>query len=222
QLAERVRDDVGIGAHVGGKGQDRITGALTDAADAGCGIPVEDGPILGKGQDLRGILGGLPVGIVGAALDIVDLLAIELEGHAQLDQRLDLALPRQDSVCGRLEVLQMARADGGKRHSARPLHVDDAPPGQIALEGARGFFLDLGPGFIRYRGKLTVKVVHEAGSPLSEPMSSEPFRLGGAATAGSSGTAAASSSSATWSRKVADGTKKRLPVFATLKSSRRS
>ena len=37
----------------------------------------------------------------GAALDIVDLLAIELEGHAQLDQRLHLALPRENAVAGR-------------------------------------------------------------------------------------------------------------------------
>jgi len=37
----------------------------------------------------------------------------------------------------------MARADGGKSNSTRPLHVDDTPPGKVALDGARGFLLDL-------------------------------------------------------------------------------
>jgi len=37
----------------------------------------------------------------------------------------------------------MAGADGGKSNSARPLDVDDAPPGKVASDGARGFLLDL-------------------------------------------------------------------------------
>jgi len=81
--------------------------------------------------------------IVGATLHVVDLLAIEFEGNAELDQRLDLALSRKDSSAGRREVAQMACADGGKSNSTRPLHVDDAPPGKIALDGARRFLLDL-------------------------------------------------------------------------------
>jgi hypothetical protein len=37
----------------------------------------------------------------------------------------------------------MAGADSGKIDPSRPLHVDDAPPGKVALDGARRFFLDL-------------------------------------------------------------------------------
>ena len=63
----------------------------------------------------------------GAALDVVDLLAIEIERHAQFDQRLHLALPREDVVSRRLDVAQVAGADGRQRDAARSLHVDDAP-----------------------------------------------------------------------------------------------
>ena len=95
---------------------------------------------------------------------------------------------------------------------------------QILL-GAGCFLLDLGPGRVGYRGKLAVKIVHEAGSPLSEPMPSEPSRFDagcGAGAGGLSKSPAAGSSLPTLSRKVADGTKNRLPVLATLKSSKRS
>ena len=78
-----------------------------------------------------------------AALDVVDLLAIEFERHAQFDQRFHLALPRQDAVSRRRDRAQVAGADGRQRDAARSLHVDDAPRGQVALEGARCFLLDL-------------------------------------------------------------------------------
>ena len=120
QLTQRLGNDVGIGAHVGGQCQDRIAGALADAADAGGGVALEDRPVLGKGQQPRGVLGGLPVGIVGAALDVVDLLAVEFEGNAELDQRLDLALARQDAVAGSSDIAQMAGADGGQRDPPGP------------------------------------------------------------------------------------------------------
>ena len=86
---------------------------MTDAADAGGGVALENGPILGKGHPPRGVLGRLPVRVVGAALDVVDLLAIELERNAQFDERFHLALPRKNSVARRLDIAQMAGADGG-------------------------------------------------------------------------------------------------------------
>ena len=82
-----------------------ITGLLVpfaNAANAARGITIEDGAVLREGDQPRGVLRGLPVGVVGAALDVVDLLAIEIERHAQFDQRLHLALPRQDAVHRRL------------------------------------------------------------------------------------------------------------------------
>src|SRR5215470_14560947 len=121
----------------------------------------------------------------------------------------------------------MASADGGESDAAWTLHVDDAPAGEVTFDRARRFLLDLRPSRVGYRGKLAVKVIHEAGSPLREPIPSEPSRFDtgcGAARAGVSESfcPAGGASSPTFSRKVADGTKNRLPVFATLKSSKRS
>src|SRR5262249_21649656 len=152
------------------------------------------------------------------------LLAIELEGDAKLDERLDFTLSRENSVSGRRDVAQMAGADGGESDAAWTLHVDDAPAREVAFDRARRFLLDLRPGRVRYRGQLAVKVVHEAGSPLREPIPSEPSRFAtgcAVARAGVSETvcSAGAASSPTFSRNVADGTKNRLPVCATLKSS---
>ena len=101
QLAQRLRDGVGILAHVGGQGHLRIAGALADADDARRGVALENGAVLGKGDLARGVLCRLPVGIVRAALHVVNLLAIELERNAQLDQRLDFALSGEDAVARR-------------------------------------------------------------------------------------------------------------------------
>src|SRR5262249_40838615 len=155
----------------------------------------------------------------------------------ELDQRPDVALSRDNPVSRRLETPQMAGPDGGLLDAARSFHVDDAPAGEIALEGARRLFLDLGPRGVRYRRKLAMQVIHQAGSPLRDPIPSEPSRFGAgcgagpgvsedcagpdSSLAGGSGSAGGASSP-TFSRNVAEGTKKRLPVLAMLKSSRRS
>ena len=123
-------------------------------------IAVEDRAVLGEGDLLRRILHRLPVGVLGAALDVVDRLAIEIERHPQLDQRLDDALPREDAVAGRRDRAQMAGADGGQAGAARPVHVDDAPSGKVALEGARRLLLDLGPRGVGDRGELAMQVIH--------------------------------------------------------------
>ena len=52
------------------------------------GVALEDRAVLGEGDLSRGVLRRLPVRVIGAALDVVDRLAIELERDAQLDQRL--------------------------------------------------------------------------------------------------------------------------------------
>ena len=49
---------------------------------------------------------------LGAAVDVVDLLAIDLEGNTQLDQRLYLALPGDDAVTRGGNRNQVAGADG--------------------------------------------------------------------------------------------------------------
>src|SRR5204862_7118674 len=124
---------------------DRVAGALWDAFYAGTLIALADGAVLGNGDPTGGVLDRLPIRIAGAALDVGDRLAVELEGHAQLDQRLYLALPGDDALRRRRDVAQMAGADGGKGLAARPLQIDHAPPGEIALQRARGLLLDLRP-----------------------------------------------------------------------------
>jgi hypothetical protein len=87
-------------------------------------------------------------------------LAIELERDPQLDQRFHLALPRDDAISRRRDAAQVAGADGGQPGSPRRIHVDHPPPGQVALERARGLFLDLRPGRIGNGGKLAMQVIH--------------------------------------------------------------
>ena len=57
-------------------------------------------------------------------------------------------------------ALQVAGADGGEAGAARPLHVDHAPSGQVALERARRLLFDLRPGRIGDGGKLAMQVIH--------------------------------------------------------------
>src|SRR5260221_425691 len=203
-------DSVGIVAHVGRQILYRVAGALPDTLDAARSIAVEDGAVLGKGNLSSGVLRRLPVRIVGAAFHIVDHLAVQVEWHTQLDQRLHLALPGKDAVPRRCDILEMARADGREGDAARPLHIHDAASGEVAFERARGFFLDLSPRRVGDRGKLAVQIVHNRGFPLREPMPSEPSDIdgmgGGGSTAGDS--EAGGASGVTSSRNVADGTKK--------------
>src|SRR5262249_22308117 len=138
-------------------------GPGANAADAGGGVALENRPILGERQPSRRILGGLPVGIIRAALHVIDLLAIELERYAQLDERFHLALPREDAVAWRLDRAQVAGSDGRKGDTPWSLDVDDAPRGEVALERARRLLLDLTPRPVGDRGELAVQVIHETG-----------------------------------------------------------
>ena len=192
QLTEPLGDGVRVVADVGRKRHDRIAGSLADAGDARSRITFEDRPVLREGQKSRGILGGLPIQIVGAAFHVIDLLAVNVERDPELDERIDHALSRQNAVRWRRDVAQVAGADGGERDTAGTVYVNDTPAGEMAFESARCLFLDLRPGRIGYRGEPAVKIVHEAGSPLSDPMPSEPSRAGAGAAALVSGTRFAS------------------------------
>jgi len=79
QLAQALSYGIGVLANVGGKRLDGIAGALADAPNAGGGIPVEYGGVLGKGDLSRGVLGRLLVGVVRAPINIVDTFAIQFE-----------------------------------------------------------------------------------------------------------------------------------------------
>src|SRR5262245_26723624 len=122
--------------HLSGERQDRIAGPLPDAADARRGIAFEDGAVLGIGDLLRGVLRRLPVGVLGAPLHVIDLLAIKLEWNPQLDQCLHLTLLREDTFTRRRDRLEVAGADRGKADAAGGMDVDHAPAGEVALEGS--------------------------------------------------------------------------------------
>ena len=177
QLAQGLGDRIGKLAHVARQSHDGIAGSLADAGDIGGGIALEDGAVFGEGHLLGGVLRRLPIRIIGAALDIVDLLARQFERHSHFDQRLHLALARDDAIAGSRDRAQMSGADGRERRPGRALRIDNTPRREIALQRSRGFFFDLSPGFIGYRRKFTVQIVHH-GFPLREPMPSEPSRTG--------------------------------------------
>ena len=126
----------------------------------GGGIALEYGAVLGKGDLARGVLRRLPVRVIRATLDVVDRLAIQLERNTQLDQRLHLALPGDDAFRRSGDRPQVAGADGREAGARRPLHVDDAPSGKVALERARCFLFDLSPCRIGNGGKLAMQIIH--------------------------------------------------------------
>jgi hypothetical protein len=88
-------------AHVGWERFLGIAAALADADDSGCGVTFENSAIFGEGELARGDLCRLPIGIVGAALDVVNHLAVELEGNAQLDEGFRVPLLGRDAVSRR-------------------------------------------------------------------------------------------------------------------------
>jgi hypothetical protein len=54
----------------------------------------------------------------------------------------------------------VAGADGGQAGATRAVHVDDAPPGEMPLQGARRLLLDVSPCRIGNRRKLAMKIIH--------------------------------------------------------------
>src|SRR6516162_2834797 len=107
------------------------------------------------------------------------------------------------------------------------MQIHNTSPGEIAFEGARGLLLDLSPRRIGDRGKLAVEIIHQRRFPLREPMPREPSDIGemdgeGSAAGDADSGSAAGVPGVTSSKNVAEGTKKRLPVTARLKSKIRS
>ena len=60
--------------------------------------------------------------------DIVDRVAVQHEGHAQLDQPLRVALAGQDARARGRDGLLVTGADGRKRTAGWSLDIDDAAP----------------------------------------------------------------------------------------------
>jgi len=146
-------------------------------------VAVENRAVLGKGDLARGILRRLPVGITRAALDIVDRLAVELEGNAQFDERLHRALPGDDAVRRRRDVLQVAGADRGSVVPAGPWTSTTRRPARVALS-VREASPRSGPRPNPRSGRVRDADCSCRGSPLREPMPSEPSPGGGVGCAG--------------------------------------
>ena len=71
-----------------------------------------------------------------------------------------LALLRQDTLTRRRNRFEVASADGGKADTTRPVDVDHAPSGEVALEGSCRLLVDVGPRCLGNRSKLAVKIIH--------------------------------------------------------------
>jgi hypothetical protein len=147
--------------------------------NAGSGVSFEDRTVFGEGDQPCGVFQWLPVRIVRAALHVVDGMAIQLERDTQFDERFHLALPGDDAVSRRSDIAHMAGADCGERGAAWIPHVHHTPRREVALERTRCFLLDLRPRGFGNRCELAMQIVHAWGSPFSEPMPSEPCRIGG-------------------------------------------
>jgi hypothetical protein len=152
-----------------GQREHGVGAAFADAGDARCLVAQEDGAVFGVGQLFGGVFGGLPVGVLRAALHVVDGFAREFKGHAQLDHGHDLALAGNDAFLRRFERGQVAGAHGRALRAGFGLDdVHHAAARQVAAEGAGDFFFNLRPGGAGDGGEFAVKVVHGTGSFLVE------------------------------------------------------
>ena len=67
-MCHRIR----IIAHIRGKLFDWIAGGFPNALDSCLAVSVEDSAIFGKGELFGGVFCGLPIGIFGATLNVID------------------------------------------------------------------------------------------------------------------------------------------------------
>jgi hypothetical protein len=135
-LTQGLREGFRILADIGGERFTGIAGALADAYDSSGGIALEDGAVFSECELSRSVLCGLPIGVVCAALNIVDHLAIEIERNAELDQGLGFALLSGDALAGRIDGALMTRAYGRQCGASGAVEIDNAATGQISLECA--------------------------------------------------------------------------------------
>ena len=112
QLAQGLGDGLRVAGRLGRQRDRRVAGSRPDAVDVRRRVAVEDRAVLGEGQQPRGVLDRLPVGVLRAAGHVVDLLAVQRERHPQLDHRQDVPLPGLHAVAGRLDLADVAGADG--------------------------------------------------------------------------------------------------------------
>src|SRR5262249_24288762 len=146
--------------HVGGERLLGIAGPLADTDDASGVVAFENGTVFSKGELAGCVFCRLPIGIVGAALNIVNHLTVELEWNAQLDNGFRFPLLCCYAVSGSGNRSKVASATRREREPRRTVKVHYAPTGQIALDGAGSLFFILSPRGIRNRSQLAMQVIH--------------------------------------------------------------
>ena len=78
-------------------------------------VAIEDRPVLGERHRAGRVLHRLPVGVLRAALDVVDGLPATVNGTFSSIDRLGRAEPRDHAVGWRLDVAEVTGADRRQR-----------------------------------------------------------------------------------------------------------
>src|ERR1700678_1950875 len=143
-----MSDGIRVLTNVGRKRHLRIACSLTDSHDAGSRVALKNRAVLSK-SDLAGrVFRGLPIRVVGAALNVVDGLAIQFKWKTQFHQRLHFALSRENAVFQSVNLTQMAGAPRGEPSACRPLHVHHTASGEVTFERTSRFLFNLSPRLI--------------------------------------------------------------------------
>src|SRR5947209_3656856 len=168
--------------------------------------------LLGRG------LARVPVGVVRAALDVVDLVARERKRNSQPHKGFAGPQVGLHAVGRCVDVNESTGADRRGDRAAGLADVDDAAPRDMALERAGGLQFDFAPSGFGDRCQVAVEVVHR-GVPFKLPIASEPSsKAGVTGRAVRRGTGRGGGSS----RKSTVGEKNSPPVTAVENSRMRS
>src|ERR1700716_1471635 len=161
QLGERGGDGAGIVGVARAERHRDIAAGLADAGDVRGLVAVEDRAVLGDGDFARRGYHRVEIGIAGAAIDGVEFGARDLEGNAQLDQRLDAAQARLHvlAVGRRGDGVDPADLDLGIIPAHRTAEIDHAASRQYGAQRALGFLFDLRPAGFGDRRLIAEKMI---------------------------------------------------------------
>ena len=156
-----------------GQRQRRVRAGASDALDGRRGVALEDGAVLDERQLLGRLLDRVPVRVLRAALDVVDLVARQVNGTRSRTRGLlsrRWATTPSVGACTSISRPVPTAAVTGPPGLA---DVDDPAPGDVALERPGRLQFDFGPGGFGDRCQFAVEVVH-CGVPFRLPIESEP------------------------------------------------
>src|SRR5699024_9298257 len=102
--------------------------------------------VLGLRQAHRGVLRRIPVSVHRTAGDAVDLVAVDGERDAQLDDGQHDAGAAADAVDVRAGLLDAARGERGELVAAGLRHLHETTAGDVPAEGLLDLVLQVRPG----------------------------------------------------------------------------